>query len=251
MLKIVRRSRSTRLDDVEIGRSYFENSNIESSKDEDYNPVGENDADVLSSKFESLSDEEYVISRAIKNGRIQSGTNDNMTEEVPVRVQATTLNDNVSDTRLFTRPFVGKEQWYHKDLEFSFSTVYIQCCRFTVSALYTVVFLVSVLQIQYGVIRLFNVLVLSTYNDLIHPLFAASHSSHTARAVARVTASDREPNPHIRLSNTRPATPCAPPVVPPACSSLTEPTPASRIPHPAPRVALEPSLQPHHEALQI
>ncbi|WOL20440.1 hypothetical protein Cni_G29245 [Canna indica] len=58
--------------ETEVGRSYFDNMNSESSEDEDYNPVGESDADVLSSEFESYSDEEYVMSRAIKKGKGRS-----------------------------------------------------------------------------------------------------------------------------------------------------------------------------------
>ncbi|WOK97486.1 hypothetical protein Cni_G06194 [Canna indica] len=94
------------------------NSNDDSSEDEEYCPIGESN-DVLSSEFESLSDEEYVICRAIKKGKrknveiddsesnenlgnipviVEERSNNNMTEEVLIAVQPTTLGMHLHDT---------------------------------------------------------------------------------------------------------------------------------------------------------
>ncbi|WOL11291.1 hypothetical protein Cni_G20053 [Canna indica] len=80
----------------------------QSSKDQDYDPVGETDDDVVSNEFESQSDDEYLISRCIKKGRretdlrpvtVEYRSDDiSFSEEVPITVHATTtLNENVDE----------------------------------------------------------------------------------------------------------------------------------------------------------
>ncbi|WOL10627.1 hypothetical protein Cni_G19386 [Canna indica] len=94
------------------------NTNVESSEDEDYCPVGETDDDILSSEFDSLTDEEYVKCGDLEKDRrnnmetYDSGSNEtlanilvtvkdpmhNMSEEVPIIVQPTTLNEDLENT---------------------------------------------------------------------------------------------------------------------------------------------------------
>ncbi|WOL01448.1 hypothetical protein Cni_G10164 [Canna indica] len=84
-----------RLDDMETPR----NTNVESSEDKDYCPVGETDDDILSSEFDSLTDEEYVMCRDLKKDRRNNmETYDSGSNETLANIPPTTLNEDLENT---------------------------------------------------------------------------------------------------------------------------------------------------------
>ncbi|WOL07539.1 hypothetical protein Cni_G16283 [Canna indica] len=84
----------------ELPRMGAENTENSSFKDEDYHSVGESDDELLSSEYEELSDEEFMIVRSLKKEKCKCTSDENFNVELPIRVHPIELHEDAHGSTL-------------------------------------------------------------------------------------------------------------------------------------------------------